>query len=306
MMSCVAGVVRVMPHWICGLSMRSVSIENGSGGSSPGCISTAAQSIVRAVEPRRRAGLQPAERKAEPLQRARQAERRRLADPAGRNLPFADMDQPAQERAGGQHRRRRSRIRGRRPGVRRSTRAVGDRADRPTSASITVRFAVVADRRAASPRHKACGRPGRADRAPPALAAVEHAELDAAGVRHAAHQAVERIDLAHQMALAEPADRRIAGHRADGGEPMRDQRGARAHARGRRRGFAAGVAAADHDDVEYRAVDRHRSVFQKRGGCSQATRSRVKIAVTSADVSRETSCAQRNERSFKPCSSTDS
>ena len=46
MISCVAAVVRVMPHWICGVVMRSVSVENGSGGSSPGCISTAAQSIV--------------------------------------------------------------------------------------------------------------------------------------------------------------------------------------------------------------------------------------------------------------------
>ena len=45
-MSCVACVVRVMPHWICGVSIRRVSIENGSGGSSPGCISTAAQGLV--------------------------------------------------------------------------------------------------------------------------------------------------------------------------------------------------------------------------------------------------------------------
>ena len=52
------------------------------------------------------------------------------------------------------------------------------------------------------------------------------------------------------MALAEPADGRIAGHRADGREPVGQQRGPRAHARGRRRGLAAGVAAADHDDVE--------------------------------------------------------
>ena len=42
----VASVVRVMPHWICGFSIRPVSTENGSGGSSPGCISTAAQSMV--------------------------------------------------------------------------------------------------------------------------------------------------------------------------------------------------------------------------------------------------------------------
>ena len=41
-----------------------------------------------------------------------------------------------------------------------------------------------------------------------ALAQVEHAELDAGAVDGAAHDAVERIDLAHQVALAQPADRR--------------------------------------------------------------------------------------------------
>ena len=54
------------------------------------------------------------------------------------------------------------------------------------------------------------------------------------------------------MALAEPADRRIARHRADGRKPMRDQRRARAHARSRRRGFAAGMAATDDDDIKAR------------------------------------------------------
>jgi hypothetical protein len=39
---------------------------------------------------------------------------------------------------------------------------------------------------------------------------VEEAELDAGGVGHPTHQAVESIDLAHQMTLAEPADRRVA------------------------------------------------------------------------------------------------
>ena len=82
------------------------------------------------------------------------------------------------------------------------------------------------------------------------LAAIEHPKLDAAGIGDAAHEAVERIDLAHQMALAEPADGRIAGHRADGGEAMGDQRRARAHAGGRSRRLTAGVAAADNDHVE--------------------------------------------------------
>ena len=88
------------------------------------------------------------------------------------------------------------------------------------------------------------------------LASIEHAELDAAGVRHTAHEAVEGVDLAHEMALPEPADRRIARHGADGRGPLCDHGGARAHPRGGRSGFAAGVAAADNDHVVSRS-DRH-------------------------------------------------
>jgi hypothetical protein len=52
------------------------------------------------------------------------------------------------------------------------------------------------------------------------------------------------------MALAEPADRRIARHRPDGRESMSNQCRPRTHAGGGGRGFAAGVASADDDDVE--------------------------------------------------------
>ena len=51
-----------------------------------------------------------------------------------------------------------------------------------------------------------------------AFGAVEQPELDAGGIGDAAHQAIESIDLAHQMALTEAADGRIARHLADGGE----------------------------------------------------------------------------------------
>ena len=70
-----------------------------------------------------------------------------------------------------------------------------------------------------------------------------------ASVSHPAHQAVEGVDLANQMPLAEPANGRIAGHFADGGEAVGDQRRARAHAGRRRSSLAAGMAAADHDHV---------------------------------------------------------
>ena len=66
---------------------------------------------------------------------------------------------------------------------------------------------------------------------------------------HPAHDTVQGIDLADQVTLAEAADGRVAGHRADGRELWVSST-LRAHARGRRRRLAAGVAAADHDDVE--------------------------------------------------------
>jgi len=65
-----------------------------------------------------------------------------------------------------------------------------------------------------------------------------------------AHQAVERIDLADEMSLAQPADGGIAGHGADGVEPVRDERGFRAHARGRGRRLTAGMAAANDNHIE--------------------------------------------------------
>jgi hypothetical protein len=74
--------------------------------------------------------------------------------------------------------------------------------------------------------------------------------LDAAAVSNSAHQAIQGIDLPDQMALAQPPDRWIAGHGADGRKPVGDQGGRRTHPGSRSRGLAAGVAAANDHDVE--------------------------------------------------------
>ena len=108
MRSCTGPVVRVMPHAICGVVMRSVRAENGTGSSSPACFVDAGPVDGAAVEAGRGPGLEPPEREAEALERAGKTDRRPLADAAGGNLALADMDQAAQERAGGQdHGRRR-------------------------------------------------------------------------------------------------------------------------------------------------------------------------------------------------------
>ena len=115
-------------------------------------------------------------------------------------------------------------------------------------------------------------------------------------VGHPAHQPVERVDLAHQMALAEPTDRRIARHRADGREPVRDQRGSRAHARGRGRGLAAGVPAANDDDIEGHdvAILPEWLIFNKLFWTPRKSK-RIRIKSETHGVSRET-CARRANR----------
>lgn len=54
------------------------------------------------VEPRRGAGLEPAHAKAKAVEPIRKADRRRLADSAGRNPLLADMDDALEESAGGE------------------------------------------------------------------------------------------------------------------------------------------------------------------------------------------------------------
>ena len=202
-----------------------------------------------AVEPRRRAGLQPAERKSGAFQasaKGRATAPPRPGRPASavspmwisprRNVPVVSTTAPAANS---------------RPSARRTP------VTRPFSSDQIVGLAFdhrqiggLADRRLHRRGVKlAIGLGARAAHRR-AFAAIQHAELDAAAVGDPAHQAVQRVDLADQMALAEAADRRIAGHRADGRKPMGHQRGPRAHARGRSRGLAAGMAAADDDDVE--------------------------------------------------------
>ena len=74
--------------------------------------------------------------------------------------------------------------------------------------------------------------------------------MDRPGIGGAGDDPVEGIDLADQVALAQPPDRRIAAHRADCIEIEADQRDVRAHPRADGRGFHPGMAPADHNDVE--------------------------------------------------------
>ncbi len=81
------------------------------------------------------------------------------------------------------------------------------------------------------------------------LAAVEHAELDPGGVDGAAHLAAERVDLAHQMPLAQAADGRVARHEGNALPTQRQDAGAEPHARRSQRRLAAGMTGTDDENV---------------------------------------------------------
>ncbi len=201
-----------------------------------------------AVQPGGGAGLQAAEGEVQAGQGVRQADRRGLADPSGRGLGGADVDHAAEEGAGGQD--------GGGAGV---AGAVG-RVDRGQAA---VRGELqVFDRGFGDAEVRGLGqqvldggaiqgtvglRAGAADRG--ALAAVQELEMDPRPIGRAGHQAVQRVDLPHQVAFADAADGGVAGHLPDRGAAVGEQEGARAEAGGGGGGLRAGVAAADDDDV---------------------------------------------------------
>jgi hypothetical protein len=75
--------------------------------------------------------------------------------------------------------------------------------------------------------------------------------VDRGAIGGARHQPVEDVELANQMALADPADRRVAAHLAEVFGAEADQADASAAARRRCRRLAAGMTAANDQDIEH-------------------------------------------------------
>jgi hypothetical protein len=84
------------------------------------------------------------------------------------------------------------------------------------------------------------------------LGGIQDAELDARLVGCRRHRTTQRIDLLDQMALADAADRGIAGHRAEGFDVVCEQQRARTGTRRSEGSFGAGMAAANHDHIKGR------------------------------------------------------
>ena len=200
-----------------------------------------------AVEPGGRAGLQASEFQPQRIEPIGQLEGGRFTGASRRDLLLAHMDEAIEKGAGRQNHgagREHATIAEQHAG---DTALFNDQVFNPTLDDVEI-----GGRRDLSlhrlPIQLAVGLSagtvhGRA------FGSIEQAELDAGCVGDPAHQAVERVDLADQMTLAEPADGRVARHFADRREGMRDQRRPGADARRGGGRLGSGVPAADDDDV---------------------------------------------------------
>jgi hypothetical protein len=84
------------------------------------------------------------------------------------------------------------------------------------------------------------------------LRGIEDSELDACLIGSQRHGAVHGVYFFDQMSLANSSNRGIAGHLAQRFDAMREKERATPHSSGSEGRFGAGVAATDHNDVEFR------------------------------------------------------
>ena len=202
-----------------------------------------------AVQPRRRSRLQARLRQLQLLQPRRQRQGRRIPRPPRLVIAHADMNASVQEGARGQHHCSRSK----------TDADLGDRADNPITlhhqvvdglleqGEVRLVLQTAADRGfVEDPIRLRAGGPHGGP-----LARVQNPELDAAFVGCDRHGAAQRVHLFHQVPLADPADRRVAAHLAEGLDVVGQQQRLATHARSSQGSLGTGVATTDHDDVEF-------------------------------------------------------
>ncbi len=82
------------------------------------------------------------------------------------------------------------------------------------------------------------------------LACVEDPELNTATISSTCHGAIERIDLFDQMAFADTADGRVAGHLSKGLDVMGQQQCLGTDASRRQRSLRTGMTATNYDYIK--------------------------------------------------------
>ena len=200
------------------------------------------------VEPWRRAGLEPCHRQICAAQLVGETNSRCLADPTARHA-LLPAEQPGPEKSPG----------AKNHGAGGKLRAVTEfQADNPLSLEPQSRslaldqgqVALLAKQRLDGSLEQC---PVRLHARPPdsaPLGAVEHAIMNGGSIRRPRDQSIESIDLAHQMALTQAADRGVATHGSDCTKVEAHEPDAGTHSSRYRRSLATGVPSADDQDVE--------------------------------------------------------
>ena len=201
-----------------------------------------------AIQPCRRTRLQTPHRETKPIEPVRQANRRGLADTTGRDTFRTYMDDAFQEGACGDHDRSRTIDLALQTNHARDVIVLHDQVFGAILNDgqvwivrefrlhgVAVKLSV--DLGAGAPDSRTLG-------------PVEHSELDTGLVCQPSHEAVQRIDLSHEVTLAEAANCRITAHLSDGCALVCDQSGACARPRRGRGRFAAGMTAAYHYHIK--------------------------------------------------------
>ena len=215
-----------------------------------------------AVEAGRGAGLEAAGLEAQPVEGGRQPARGALAVAPARPLARADVDGPAEERARGEDHGAGTDLQAGARDDARDARLARGRTARGAAArglwrGDEVHGGILPHEQVRGPFQLPPEGGGvgaavaLAPRAPDGrpLAGVEHPEVHGRGVRHAAHEPAQRVNLAHELPLSHAADGGVARHLPDGVQARRQQQGAGAEAGGGVGGLRPRVPPADDDHV---------------------------------------------------------
>ena len=209
-----------------------------------------------AIKPGWCPSLEACERQAQTLESQRKTDRWRIVNAPSRVTLFADMDLTTQEGAGGDN-----------GGPTKNALAVAGN-DRGQGTSL-VKFQPFSpaghngEARLSTQQRLHClaiKSPIRLGTRPPngwPLGQVEHLDVNSRCIRGAGHNAIKRINFAHQVALAHPANSRVAGHFPNGFNLMGQQKRARTTTRRGRRSLTAGVATAHNHNIKGQIRARH-------------------------------------------------
>ena len=239
--------------------------RGATGHAIAGLLDAAREVDAAAIESRRRAGLQSRLRQLQFLQACRQGDRRRITRPTGLVVVQPDVDASVEEGARREHHRAGSEGDA---DLRHGTHhaiafdhEIVHRLLEQAQAGLVLQASTDGGL-VEHPVGLRARRPhGRS------LAGIQDAELDAGLVRRQGHGTPERIDLAHQVALADATDGGIAAHLPQGFDVVGEQQGLGTHAGGRQCRLGAGMAATDDDDVEFFGIKHVEGAhYRVRGG----------------------------------------